>query len=205
MIKYKICQRVRRILAILWHFLFTTNNNKKCMSEYNLDLVTGCNNSTLYLIITDASYYFNDPPVVGNPTVTITPPGFDSVSLPFVVNETNVYGSDDLGITEEGCRQDIPDGIYCIDYTVEVDKLLPPTTITISKKILRTAQLEEKFNNAFLKLDLMECDSEISKQTSVNLNSINFFIQGAIAAANNCADKEAMRLYNQASSVFATL
>ncbi len=171
------------------------------MLEYNLDLVTGCNNNLKYLIITDASYYPNDPAIVYDPTVTITPPGFDPVVLPFVINETNVFGSDDLGITEEGCRQNIPDGIYCIEYIIAIDKKLPPTTVTIEKTILHTAQLEEKFNNAFLKLDLIQCDGEIAKQTSVNLNTINFFIQGAIAAANNCANKEAIRLYNQAEKM----
>ena len=175
------------------------------MLEYNLDLVTGCNNNTLYLIVTDASYYPTDPPIALNPTITIKPPGFDEVVLPFVINETNVYGSDDLGITEEGCKQNIPDGIYCLDYKIELDELDPPTTITIKKTILRVAQLNEKFNNAFLRLDLMQCDGELAKQTSVNLNTINFFIQGAIAAANNCADKEAMRLYNQANKMLSHL
>ena len=121
--------------------------------------------------------------------------------LPFVVNGTNVYGSDDLGITEAGCKQNIPDGIYCLEYTIEINELIPPTTISVKKTILRTANLQEKFNEAFLKLDLMQCDGELAKQTSVNLNTINFFIQGAIAAANNCADKEAMRLYDQANKM----
>ena len=77
------------------------------MLEYNLDLVTGCNNNPLYLIVTDASFYPTDPPIAFNPTITVTPPGFDEVVLPFVVNGTNVYGSDDLGITEEGCKQNM--------------------------------------------------------------------------------------------------
>jgi hypothetical protein len=176
------------------------------MLEYNLDLVTGCNNNTLYLIVTDASYYYpNDPPIVYNPTITITPPGFDPVVLPFVINETNVFGSDDLGITEEGCRQNIPDGIYRLEYKIETDELDPPTTISINKTIMRVAELKEKFNNAFLKLDLMECDSALSKQMSVNLNTINFFIEGAIAAANNCAEKEALRLYDKANKMLDNL
>jgi hypothetical protein len=175
------------------------------MLDYNLDLVTGCNNNPKYLIITDASYYPNDPPIVYEPTVTITPPGFDPVTLPFVINSTNVYGSDDLGITETGCKNDIPDGIYCIEYYIEINKMFPATSRSIKKTILRTAQLEEKFNNAFLKLDLTECDGELAKQTSVHLNTIKFFIQGAISAANNCADKEAVKLYNQAEKMLKRL
>lgn len=62
-------------------------------------------------------------------------------------------------------------------------------------------KLQEKFDNAFLQLDLMECDGALSTQNSVTLNTINFFIQGAIAAANNCAEKEALKLYDQANKM----
>ena len=51
---------------------------------------------------------------------------------------------------------------------------------------------------------MMECDGAIKTQSSVTLNTINFFIQGAKAAANNCAEKEALKLYNQASNMLDT-
>jgi hypothetical protein len=63
---------------------------------------------------------------------------------------------------------------------------------------MRVEQLQEKFDSAFMKLDMMECDRAIKTQAKVDLNTIYFFMQGAIAAANNCADVEATRLYNQA-------
>ena len=63
---------------------------------------------------------------------------------------------------------------------------------------MRVEQLQEKFDGAFMKLDMMECDRAIKTQAKVDLNSIYFFMQGAIAAANNCADVEATKLYNQA-------
>jgi hypothetical protein len=63
---------------------------------------------------------------------------------------------------------------------------------------MRVEQIQEKFDGAFMKLDMMECDRAIKTQAKVDLNSIYFFIQGAIAAANNCADVEAIKLYNQA-------
>jgi len=47
----------------------------------------------------------------------------------------------------------------------------------------------------------MECDRAIRTQQKVNLTSINFFIQGAIAAANNCATAESSKLYNQANKM----
>ena len=52
-----------------------------------------------------------------------------------------------------------------------------------------------------MKLDMMECDRAIKTQAKVDLTSIYFFIQGAIAAANNCAIIEANKLYNQAQKM----
>ena len=48
---------------------------------------------------------------------------------------------------------------------------------------------------------MMQCDLAIKTQQKVTLNSIYYFIQGAIAAANNCAVNEANKLYNQASKM----
>ena len=66
---------------------------------------------------------------------------------------------------------------------------------------MRIDKLQEKFDNAFLKLDMMECDSALRTQSSVNLNTINFFIQGAIASANNCSEQDALKLYTKASNM----
>jgi hypothetical protein len=71
----------------------------------------------------------------------------------------------------------------------------------VNKTIIRVDQLQEKFDNAFMKLDMMECDQAIKTQSKVDLNSIYFFIQGAIAAANNCAVDTANKLYAQANKM----
>jgi hypothetical protein len=60
---------------------------------------------------------------------------------------------------------------------------------------------ELRFDEVFMQLDMMECDGAIKKQAKVNLNSIYYFIQGAIAAANNCANEKAEKLYEQASKM----
>ena len=66
---------------------------------------------------------------------------------------------------------------------------------------MRVDRLQERFDEAFMKLDMMECDRAIKTQSKVDLNTIYFFIQGAIAAANNCAIVDANKLYNQASTM----
>ena len=69
---------------------------------------------------------------------------------------------------------------------------------------MRIDKLQQKFDDAFLKLNMMECDSALRTQSNVTLNTINFFMQVSLAAANNCAEKEALKLYNQASNMLDT-
>jgi hypothetical protein len=63
---------------------------------------------------------------------------------------------------------------------------------------MRTDKIQEKFDNAFMKLDMMECDMAIKTQQKVTLSSIYFLIQGSIAAANNLALTQSKKLYDQA-------
>jgi len=161
-----------------------------------LDILLPPTYSVLLLSVTDASIYPNSPPIVSAPTIEITVPNFGTKILPFVPLQTNVFGSDTLGITEVGCKQDLPDGIYHIKYSIA-----PAYLNYVEKTILRVDRLQEKFDNAFLNLDLMECDSALKTQASVNLNTISFLIAGAIASANNCAEEDALKLYQQASTM----
>jgi hypothetical protein len=63
----------------------------------------------------------------------------------------------------------------------------------------------ELFDSVFMQLDMMECDKAIKKQSMVELNTIYFFIQGAVAAANNCANVQAEKLYAQAYSMLENM
>lgn len=160
-----------------------------------LDILVVPTYNTLTLGIADASIYPTNPPVVSSPTIEITVPGFDVVSLPFNVNDFNIFNSLSLGLTTFGQPLlPLPDGVYKLRYTVA-----PAYENFVEKTIIRVEVLQEKFDEAFMKLDMMECDRAIKTQQKVNLNTIYFFIQGAIAAANNCAVAEANKLYNQAN------
>lgn len=160
-----------------------------------LDILVVPTYNTLTLGIADASIYPTNPPVVSSPTIEITVPGFDVVSLPFNVNDFNIFNSLSLGLTAFGePLLPLPDGVYKLRYTVA-----PAYENFVEKTIIRVEQLQEKFDEAFMKLDMMECDRAIKTQQKVDLNTIYFFIQGAIAAANNCAVAESNKLYNQAN------
>jgi hypothetical protein len=166
------------------------------MANLQLDILVVPTYSVFTLGVTDASVYPTNPPVVSAPSIEIDIPGFGTKILPFVPNETNVFTSSNLGITEVGCNQPLPDGVYRLRYSVA-----PAYANYVEKTILRVDRLQEKFDNAFLQLNMMECDRALKTQSSVQLNTINFFIQGAIAAANNCAEYESNTLYAQADNM----
>ena len=166
------------------------------MADLKLDILVIPTYSTFSLGVMDASTYPTDPPNVSSPSIKITVPGFGDTILPFDVNAFNLYTTANLGITEVGSEQPLPDGIYRLRYSVS-----PANVNYVEKTIMRTEKIQEKFNRAFLQLDLMECDGAIKTQSSVTLNSINFFIQGSIAAGNNCAEYEANKLYTQADNM----
>lgn len=158
-----------------------------------LDFLVVPTYSTALINIQDISTYDEDPPVVTTPTLVVTiPNGFDPVSIDFVPEEPNILNSTILGITEEG-EDPLPDGVYVFRYSVA-----PASQNFVEKTIMRVDVLQEKFDIAFMKLDMTQCDMAIKRQEKVELNSIYLLIQGAIAAANNCATTEATALYTKA-------
>jgi hypothetical protein len=153
--------------------------------------------STLTMAIVDASVY-DDINTLVSPTLEINIPGYPTpiYDTSFVPGETNIYDSTDLGITTTGNEESLPDGIYCFKYTVD-----PPLENYVDLSIIRVDKLQQKFDEAFMQLDMMECDRAIKNQAKVNLNTIWFFLQGAIASANNCATIEAGKLYLKANAM----
>ena len=166
------------------------------MANLQLDILVIPTYNTLTLGVADASTYTSTPPIVSSPTIEITPPGFDVAVIPFTVDDFNIFTSSNLGITPVGINQPLPDGVYYLKYSIT-----PAYENFVEKSIMRVDKLQEKFDGAFMKLDLMECDQALRTQSSVTLNTIYFFIQGSIAAANNCAVTDAYKLYNQADNM----
>ena len=157
------------------------------MSTYNILIIPTYDLNTLAVV--DNSVYDGIAPSV---TLTIDIPGFDTmVGLPFNTNTINIYNSINLGISTT--IEPLPDGNYCISYIITNDSV-----VSIEKRIMRVDKLQQKFDCAFLRLNMLECDRAIKKQSKVDLMSIYFFIQAAIASSNNCSVVEATKLYIQA-------
>ena len=165
-------------------------------NETILDIVVVPTYNSKTLGVNDASVYQTGVPV-SSASLEIEVPGFNKVVIPFNINTLNVINSTSLGLSEVGHPIiPLPDGVYHLTYSIA-----PAYKYYVEKSIMRVDELMEKFDNAFMKLDMMECDKAIKTQQKVDLNTIYYFIQGSIAAANNCAIFEANKLYNQASKM----
>ncbi len=166
------------------------------MPTLSLDIQVVPTYNTHTLSIQDISTYPTTPPSVSSPTIHIVAPGVD-VSLPFTVQSINTFNSTTLGLTPVGDpTSPIPDGVYYLTYSVA-----PASTNYVNKTFMRTDLIQEKFDNAFMKLDMMECDKAIKTQSKVDLTTISFFINGSIAAANVSAIDTANKLYVQANQM----
>lgn len=164
------------------------------MADLRLDFVVTPTYDNRTFNIVDTSTYPNDPPEVTEPLLEVSIPGFETVTGVFTPTDINIVDSLFLGISEVGeDLQPLPDGVYVFRYSVA-----PAYTTFVEKTIMRINHLQEKFDSAFMKLDMMQCDANIKREQKVALDTINYFIQGSIAAANNCATQDASRLYNKA-------
>ncbi len=165
------------------------------MADLNLDILVLETYNKLTLGILDISTYPDSPPI-STPIITIEiPNGFSSVSLPFVPNSSNIFDSLILGLSSPGdSLTPLPDGTYTFTYSV-----VPASENFVTKTFQRTNVIQEKFDDAFMKLEMMQCDMAIKTQSKVDLTSIYFFIEGSKAAANECAIDTANTLYRQAN------
>lgn len=160
-----------------------------------LDFLLTPTYSTKTIGIRDISTYPTDPAEVDAPSLEVSIPGFDTITIPFVPEDLNILNSTILGITDEG-EDPLPDGVYVFRYSVT-----PASIYFVEKTIMRVDKLQEKFDDAFMRLDMMDGNSKLKKQQKISLDTIYYFIQGAIAAANNCATTEAVRLYQKADKL----
>lgn len=132
----------------------------------------------------------------------VTPPGWPTINVAFNPGSVNVYKCGDLGITCAlvNCCP-LPDGIYEVTYTAPiVDPTLSiGSTTSITKTFIKIDQLECRFTNLFLKVDIEhDCGENIKCHFKKQLKEIDLLKNGAIAASNLCDDLLAYKLYSQA-------
>jgi len=137
-----------------------------------------------------------------NPTLEITPPSFPISTKPFTASSLNLYNSNDVGITcvEDLCQLDeLPDGFWQVKYSIA-----PAQTYSVTKSFMRTQCLQRKLNEAFLSLDLDQCDLGVRDQDMRLIDEVNFYLQTSIAAGNLCDPKRALDTYRIADKMITT-
>lgn len=128
-----------------------------------------------------------------NPTIEITPPALNKVTLPFSAMNFNIFNANDLNITCGAplCSlPDLPDGLWEFKYSIA-----PAFENFVEKKFMRVDAITLRWHKAFLKSDISECDETIKQQDLEALDQIWGYINGAVAAGNECDYTAAMTYY----------
>lgn len=163
------------------------------ISKLNFTIIETHDDKTLGFL--DTSIY-NPRIIIQDPLIEITTPGFKIPSRPRVEPKSlNIFNSNNLGLTKASCEENmiiLPDGLYKIRYSI-----CPNDKLYIEKYFLKTSRIESRVNQAFLNLDYNNPGIEDLK----NIEEIDLYINGAIAAANNQDSKLSSDLYKKASQL----
>lgn len=166
------------------------------MATPTLDIALLDTHSLTSIAILDLSSYPANW-VNTNPSIEITPPGFASVILDFTPSSLQVFKSTNLGVACAWCEEsDLPDGIWTFKYSV-----YPSYKYYVEKTFVKVDRLQEKLDEAFLTLDISECDESIKKSDKVILSNVQDYLEMAVAAGNKCVFKLFNTYYNKASTL----
>lgn len=167
------------------------------VSKLNFNIIDTHDFKTLGIV--DTSWY-NPDITVETPTIEILPPGYTVAASPyFMTKALNVYNSNGLGITRASCEDDLvdlPDGLWKVKYSI-----CPNDQLFVERFFLKTDKIQCKYNKAFLSLDLENLSDSKQQQKRKDLNEIEIFLNGSIAAANNQNAKLASDLYKKADNL----
>src|SRR6267378_671358 len=163
-----------------------------------LDFTVIDTHNPLTLAVADTSFYPTSFNIV-NPTIEVFPPGFNQTTINYSPNTITTFNSNTLGIT---CVSDVsmlsrlPDGIWKVKLSIS-----PPIEWNVERSFIRTEIIQQKLGEAFLKVDLTQCNIDSQRENMRVIDEISFFLQAAIAAANQCNTILAMNLYRTADTM----
>lgn len=169
------------------------------MNQPLLDITLIQTYSLKTLGIADISVYPDNFNVI-NPTIEITAPGLMKISLPFNPRAVNIFNSNNINLTctpNFDLLSSLPDGIYTIKYSIA-----PNQNRFVEKSFMRVDKLECKFSQTFLYLDLDDDSFKDNHNAKLDkLKKARLFIDGSVAAMNECDSNLAIKLYKKAEQI----
>lgn len=154
-------------------------------------------NSAGLLGILDTSVYTQTPEGV---VLQVKPPmGYALKELNYYPNALTVLNSNTLGITHVNSSinyVDLPDGVWVVKISI-----CPYDIFWTEKKWYRTYQIKNKYNKAFLKMQLNQCETCYNQEMAKRLQTARIYIEGCEACAVDANWKTATDLYNTASKI----
>ncbi len=156
-------------------------------------------NSCKTLGIYDLSYY-NPSQTISNRTLQIITPYDDTpVELDYYHNALTVFNSNTLNITnvnDLSFLTELPDGLYTAKMSI-----CPEDKFFFEKSWYRTCILQCKYDKAFLKLSVQDCQACFSPQKLESLKRAKIYMMSAKVQADNCNFKEADKMYKASSKL----
>lgn len=157
-----------------------------------LDILIIDTHNTQTLGVADLSVYPNGFTIV-SPTLEILSPSFPLVTKVFTPSSLNIFNSNDVGITcgTGSCDlSDLPDGYWQLKYSIS-----PAQNNFVEKNFMKTSILQRKFEEAFLAVDLTQCEEALKEQDMKQIDEIWYYLQTAISAGNRCNPTLALAQY----------
>jgi hypothetical protein len=163
-----------------------------------LDFLVLDSHDPKFLAIADISK-IPDGFTVVSPTIEITPPSFPVTLHTHVISNISVFNTNTLNITcveDYSLLPELSDGLWNVKITIS-----PAYKYFVEKSFFRVDSLMHKWQKALLSTDIKNCDQSIKRDDKLVLDDIYIFMQGAIAAANECDYNRAVQLYDLAKSL----
>lgn len=160
-------------------------------------------NSCKLLGILDTSYYSPNQTISNRTLQIITPFDDTPVELDYSHNAVTIFNSNNLNITNVSDFEnltELPDGLYTAKMTV-----CPEDKFYFEKSWYRTCLLQCKYDKAFLKLNVQECQACFSPQKLESLRRAKIYMMSAKVQADNCNFKEADRMYKASDKLLTKI
>lgn len=162
-------------------------------------------NSCLTMGILDNSSYTVDDDLVQLPTLQILIPSYGDtpVEVSYYPHQVTILNSNNLQLSNVADPKDyiaLPDGLWTIKQTI-----CPFEDNWFEKKFYRICQLECKFYNAFLELELNKCEDCWNDKKYQKLRNADVYIKGIKANVSDCNFKKATQLYEKADKILDDL